>query len=422
MDKSPTKSFEGWSWVPSLYFAEAIPYMMVNVISVIMYKNLGLNNTDIALYTSWLYLPWVIKPLWSPIIDIFKTKRQWILITQLFIGAGLAGVALTLPVDNYFRFTLAFFWLIAFGSATHDIAADGFYMIGLSENRQAFFVGIRSTFYRVGMWFCQGLLVMFVGYLAEFENMKFAWSVAMGIVAVMFVLFVFYHRWILPAEEHPVDENRKVINEFFKTFVSFFKKNEILLILAFILFYRFGEGQLVKLASPFLMDSKDVGGLALDNIDLGFVYGTVGLFSLVFGGILGGVLASRNGLKHWIWWMLIAINLPNVVYVYMSFLQPESLWIISSCVAVEQFGYGFGFTAYVLFMIYVSNGEHKTSHYAICTGLMALGMMLPGMISGWMQEMLGYQMFFVWVMIATIPIFLITKYVSIDPEFGKKTS
>ena len=419
MTDQTNKTFEGWSWIPSLYFAEAVPYMMVNVISVIMYKNLGLSNTDIALYTSYFYLPWVIKPFWSPIVDMFKTKRYWILVTQLFVGAGLAGVALTLPAENYFKYTMVFFYLIAFGSATHDIAADGFYMIGLSESRQAFFVGIRNTFYRVGMWFCQGLLVMLVGYVAESSDMKFAWSIAMGIVAAMFILFVIYHNWVFPKETERTHSNN-LLREFIDTFVTFFKKKNIIIIVAFLLFYRFGEGQLLKVNQLFFIDPVGSGGLGLSNIDIGVAYGTVGLIALIIGGIIGGIVVSRNGLKYWIWWLLIAMNLPNVVYVYMSFFQPESLWIISACVAVEQFGYGLGFTAYVMFMIYVSKGEHKTSHYAIATGLMALGMMLPGAISGWIQEMIGYKMFFVWVLVSAVPIFLITGFVKIEPEFGRK--
>ena len=412
----------GWSWVPSLYFAEAVPYIIVNIVSVVMYKNLGLSNTDIALYTSWLYIPWIIKPFWSPLVDLFKSKRSWVIITQLFIGGGLASLALTIQADSFVQYTLAFFWLIAFGSATHDIAADGFYMIGLSQSKQAFFVGIRNTFYRIGNWFCQGVLVMLVGYIQEITNMKFAWSVAMGISAILFILFFIYHNKVLPPEK-PVDDTdeKNLTKTFLKTFVSFFKKKEIGLILTFLLIYRLGEAQLVKIASPFFLDAREAGGLGLDNIQLGFINGTVGLVALTIGGILGGFAASRKGLKYWIWWMLIAINLPDAVYIYLSIFQPHSLGIISGCVAIEQFGYGFGFTAYVLFMIYVSNGEHKTSHYAISTGFMALGMMLPGLVSGWLQETIGYQLFFLWVMIATIPAFIITKYVKIDPEFGKKT-
>ena len=608
-----------WAWVPSLYFAEGIPYIIVMTVSVIMYKRLGISNSQIALYTSWLYLPWVIKPLWSPVVDILKTKRHWIVITQLIIGAGLAGVAFTIPVPNFFRYTLAFFWLLAFSSATHDIAADGFYMLGLTKHEQAFFVGIRSTFYRFAMLTGQGLLVILAGYFetttglppVEFEvtskiegtskpkllkessivpgagneqnivtntnmiaistnqiteayadsivthvriwnidngfypddrileseaesgsswwnkhitknlenfltkhfsteevvesdeisgniglvyfhlnappeeekkivvnfsrekgdksiflvegfrftfdktnwnvpaycaiqldqkldkesiasftarsgNIPLAWSITFVCLATLFILFFVYHRFILP---HPKSDAPRTneqpgsisfFREFIETFVLFFKKKEIGIILAFLLLYRLGESQLVKLASPFLLDAQEFGGLGLTTGDLGLVYGTVGMISLTIGGLMGGFLAARNGLKYWVWWMIIAMNLPNFVYVYLSQAQPESMLPIYISVAIEQMGYGFGFTAYMLYMIFVSEGKHKTAHFAITTGFMALGMMIPGMVSGWLQEIIGYPNFFIWVMICTIPSFLVLLFVKIDPEFGLK--
>jgi PAT family beta-lactamase induction signal transducer AmpG len=608
-----------WFWVPSLYFSEGMPYVIVMVVSVIMYKRLGISNTDIALYTSWLYLPWVIKPLWSPIVDLLKTKRFWIITMQLIIGAGLAGVALTIPVSNFFQYTLAFFWLLAFSSATHDIAADGFYMLGLSEHDQAFFVGIRSTFYRIAMITGQGLLIILAGYLEsstgleqidmevkavnhkvnvenissediselngelkllhfpeileistekiseanldsilkfvneenikngyeqKFEstfnvnianeekswwnevvvknlenfiknnfgkeidskfaktklgnvgimhlylskhlgddeqiivnigegsgdksisliktnrfvftkdnwnkpalilyqidpklktetsasftaisgNIPLAWTITFAIITFLFFLFFLYHKFILPYPKSDVSyktEKNNVFAEFFKTFALFFKKKNIGLGITFLLVYRLGESQLLKLASPFLLDTKEFGGMALTTGEVGFIYGTVGIVALVLGGLLGGFLAAKHGLKFWLWWMLIAINLPNFVYVYLSYVLPDSFFIILSCVAIEQFGYGFGFTAYMLFMIYISDGEHKTAHYAITTGFMALGMMIPGMISGWLQELIGYQHFFIWVILATIPAFIITKFLNIDPDFGKKVT
>ena len=414
-----------WFWVPSLYLAEGLPYVVVMTVSVIMYKRLEISNTDIALYTSWLYLPWVIKPFWSPVVDLLKTKRLWIIIMQLFIGAGLAGVAFTLPTQSFFQYTLAFFWLLAFSSATHDIAADGFYMLGLKQHEQAFFVGIRSTFYRIAMLAGQGLLVIFAGQLEESSgNIPYAWMITYLILAGLFLLFFIYHLFILP---HPkADSPREKIQiknfvaEFSLTFVSFFKRKEIIVIILFIFFYRLAEAQLVKMASPFLLDSKDVGGLALSTTEVGIVYGTVGVAALVVGGILGGIVASLKGLKFWIWWMLIAINLPDLVYVYLAATQTSNFILINICVAVEQFGYGFGFTAFMLYLIYISEGEYKTAHYAIATGLMALGMMLPGMISGWIQEQVGYLNFFIWVCISTIPAFIITKFINVDPAFGKK--
>lgn len=426
MKSEKAESRNAWFWIPSLYFTEGLPYVIVMTVSVIMYKRLEISNTDIALYTSWLYLPWVIKPLWSPVVDIFKTKRFWIIIMQLIIGAGLAGVALTIPTDNFFKYTLAFLWLTAFSSATHDISADGFYMIGLSKHDQAFFVGIRSTFYRIAMITGQGLLVMVAGYFEELhpENITIAWSITFTILAGLIFIFMIYHKFILPYPKNDapaVSENKDLFKEFLNTFVLFFKKKNIGIILTFLLIYRLGESQLVKLAAPFLLDAKEAGGLSLSTGEVGFIYGTVGLISLTLGGLLGGILASKHGLKHWLWWMLIAINLPNAVYIYLAYFLPDSIFIVSLCVAVEQFGYGFGFTAYMLYMIYVSDGKHKTAHFAITTGFMALGMMLPGMISGWLQELMGYKLFFTWVLLSTIPAFVVSKFIDINSDFGKKT-
>jgi PAT family beta-lactamase induction signal transducer AmpG len=427
MSRTKKEYRNGWTWVPSLYFAEGLPYVMVMTVSVIMYKRLGISNTDIAVYTSLLYLPWVIKPLWSPFVDILKTKRFWIITMQLVIALGLGGIAFTVTLPSFFVLTLLFFWLIAFSSATHDIAADGFYMLGLTKHDQVWFVGFRSTFYRFAMIAGQGLLVIFAGYL-EFglNDIPMAWMISLSAIGVLFFLLFLYHNFILPfpASDGPTAsaDAKSVMAEFIKTFVSFFKKDQILVILLFILFYRFGEAQLAKLTSPFLLDPKDAGGLALSTESVGFVYGTVGVIALTLGGLLGGFLAAQKGLKHWLWWMLIAINLPDLVYVYLSFTQNSNMLIVNIMVAIEQFGYGFGFTAFLLVLIYISEGNHKTAHYAIATGLMALGMMVPGMISGWMQSLLGYKYFFVWVTISTLPAFVITYFLKIDPDFGKKTN
>ncbi len=608
---SKNKKLSAWTWVPSLYFAEGIPYVIVMTVSVIMYKRMGISNTDIALYTSWLYLPWVIKPFWSPVVDLLKTKRWWIVIMQLFIGGGLAGVALTIPMSSFFQYSLAFFWLLAFSSATHDIAADGFYMLALDEHKQAYFIGIRSTFYRLAMITGQGLLIILAGFiesntglepvnfniktqqnstewvvpkfnidtnktldkqhfiisssnydlglnklsatkaseikkwahkenisnnfvendkistkktswwtenvskplkhklqktfgtkndtkttnttqgniaivgirlaiapkddekivinidrqkgdknlsliegqrlvfnaqnwnkpawvliqadskLSKITNTSFkglsgdiplAWTITFIILSGLFIVFMIYHKFMLPTPESDIatGSGKDMIKEFFATFSSFFTKENAGISIAFILLFRLGESQLVKLASPFLLDAREQGGLGLTTGDIGLIYGTIGILFLTIGGILGGWLAARNGLKHWIWLMVLAINLPNLAYVYLAMFTPDNIWLISSAVALEQFGYGFGFTAYMLYMIYYSEGKNKTAHYAISTGLMALGMMIPGMISGWLQEILGYSNFFIWVMICTIPGFIIVKFLKIDKEFGKK--
>ena len=430
-----------WSWIPSLYFASGLPYVVVMTVSVIMYKRLGISNTDIALYTSWLYLPWVIKPFWSPFVDILRTKRSWIIAMQLLIGAGLGGVALTIPTDDFFRNSLAFLWLLAFSSATHDIAADGFYMLGLSKHDQTWFVGIRSTFYRLAMIAGQGLLIMLAGSLegsmqspgvasadlsgpAVESGIAFAWVITFYVMAGMFLLFFAWHRFVLPrpADDKPKlhDTYADVMRDSLQTFVSFFRKPKIGLILAFLLLFRFSEAQLAKLAPPFLLDSAELGGLALSTTQVGFAYGTIGVLMLTVGGLLGGFLAARHGLKPWLLWMVLAINLPNAVYIFLSTVLPDNLLIVNIAIGVEQFGYGFGFAAYMLYMLYTSNGAHQTAHYAICTGFMALGMMIPGMFSGWLQELIGYQYFFIWVLVATIPSFIVTLLVPLDKSFGRK--
>lgn len=626
MNKAAEKTKRSpWFWVPSLYYAQGIPYVVVMMVSVIMYKRLGISNSDIALYTSWLYLPWVIKPIWSPLVDLLKTKRWWIVMMQMVIGASLASVALTFPLPDFFRISLAFLWLMAFSSATHDIAADGFYLLGLDTHNQSWFVGIRSSFYRLAMISGQGLLVVLAGYLeavtgpepatltvrslspqsnyqsiaspapdtdvptiyalqeelgipmeqlspkerdeilreirlhnaragfygieaarsAELEvrdealskvpnsnapqptlensdnwleswlrnnfgdanktkekfygsiayakiklhdptnqtegelivninredgdpsikiiegdrlvfdasnrdkeawvafeldpklrnqvettflansgNVRFAWSVTFGVVAALFIGFFIYHFLLLPkpAEDIPRSSEAGFAKDFVNTFVAFFQRDKLGWVLAFLLLYRFAEAQIAKLASPFLLDSTASGGLGLTTGEVGFIYGTIGVAMLTAGGIIGGFVAARDGLKKWLWWMVIAINLPNLVYVYLSWMQPDAFWVVTTGVAIEQFGYGFGFTAYMLYCIYVSQGEHKTTHYAITTGFMALGMMLPGMFSGWLQEIIGYTNFFIWVVIATVPAFIVTAYIPLDPDFGKKTA
>ena len=415
-----------WAWIPTLYVAEGLPYALAMSVSVVLYKNLGVSNATIAFYTAWLYLPWVVKPLWSPVVDILKTRRQWIWAMQFFTGALLACMALAIPAPHFFQLTLAFFWLLAFSSATHDIAADGFYMLATTEREQSFFSGIRNTAYRVATILAQGELVSLVGEMHERGGSFISvWSAAFVIIAGIFFCFGIYHFLILPKPE--TDTPRKIgsrenfSGEFFKTFGTFFEKPKIIALLLFLLFYRLGEAQLVKMAQPFLLDPRVVGGLGLTDEQLGLVYGKSGIAALMLGGILGGFFVSRNGLKFWLWPMLLAIHLPDAVFIWLAYAQPQNLFAIGAGVAVEQFGYGFGFTAFMLYMIYIARGEHRTAHYAICTGFMALGMMLPGMWSGWLQEKIGYAHFFVWVILATIPSFLVAMKIPLDAEFGKRT-
>jgi PAT family beta-lactamase induction signal transducer AmpG len=615
-----------WAWIPTLYFAQGLPYVAVMTISVIMYKRLGISNTDIALYTGWLYLPWVIKPFWSPFVDIMRTKRWWTLTMQWIIAFALAGIAFTIPTPMFFQLTLAIFWIVGFTSATHDIDADGFYMLALTEHEQSLYVGIRSTFYRVATVAGQGLLVIIAGLIetnsglapvdisvnaspavewsaqdisnltydgasadgdlhfvasqlgtvstkapasvtvdgedvpfaqyaslmrdsvkhlnqangfvdaevvgvsaaatsksedgvltrwlkenfgdkrepvggsvannfaivgvrlnkapqsgetivlnvtykggdqsikleqdklsTRFEftadnwdkpaylyfdidhklsastsanfsgasgNIPMAWLVVFAVLSAFFFIVAAYHSWALP---HPAaDDNRSattasdIFKEFFETFKTFFQKKQIVVALLFMLLYRLPEAQLVKLINPFLLDPIDKGGLGLTTGEVGIVYGTVGIIGLTIGGIIGGIVAAKGGLKKWLWPMAWSMSLTCLTFVYLSYWQDHSLLTVNICVFIEQFGYGFGFTAYMLYLIYFSEGTHKTAHYAICTGFMALGMMLPGMAAGWLQECIGYQHFFVWTMICCAATIGICAFIKIDPKFGVK--
>ena len=414
-----------WGWVPSLYFAEGLPYIIVITLSVVMYKQLGLGNAEVAYYTGWFYLPWVIKPLWSPFVDLLKTKRWWIVTMQLVMGAGMAGIAFTLPLAGYLQWTLAIFWLMAFSSATHDVAADGFYMMALDEGEQAFFVGIRSTFYRLATLAGQGGLLFVVDWLLELYNgdTEQAWVQAFYWMAALFIAVGAYHAWILPRptkdEQHDI-KSRDLLREFVRTIVSFFQKEGVVPALLFMLLFRFPEAQLGKMSIPFLMDPLEEGGLGLSLKAIGVIQGTLGPVGLTLGGILGGICVSRGGLKRWLWPMVWAISLPDIVYVYLAYTQPDNLAIISSCLFVEQFGYGFGFTAYMLFLIYYARGSHETAHYAIATAFMATGMMLPGMLSGVMQEWMGYRGFFLWIMACCAVTFIVSAFLKIDKDFGKK--
>ena len=422
MQKNPGRS--PYSWVPTLYFAEALPYMVVMALSTIMYTNMGLSNTELALYTSWLYLPWVIKPLWSPLVDSIRTKRWWIIAMQVLVGASLAGVALTLQTEWWLQLSLAFFWLMAFSSATHDIAADGFYIIGLTEKEQAFYVGWRSTFYRIGTIFCQGGLVVLAGVLQKGHSMSVAWAMTMALAGLIMLALALWHSKVLkvPKVSKVLKDSKdskdfrvfKVFAPFIDTLRVFFSKKGVLPALLFMLLFRFPEAQLAKMAQPFMLRGLEEGGLGLSTETVGLAYGTIGVIALLAGGILGGWLVSRNGLKRWWWPMIAAISLPDAVYIYLAMAQPTSLWIIETCVAVEQLGYGFGFTAYMLFLVYFSKGDRSTSVFSICTALQALGMMLPGMMAGYLADLWGFATFFWWVMACCLVTVVVSAMVKVE--------
>ena len=414
-----------WLWIPTVYFAEGMPNALVATVSVLLYSDLGVSNAATAFFTSLLYLPWVIKPLWSPVVDILKTRRQWIWTMQLFLGAMLAGVAAMIPSPHFIQWTIVFFGLLAFSSATHDIAADGFYILATTEHQQSFFIGWRSIFFNVGKIAAQGGLIFIAGKLAkQTGNPALAWSSVFAMGAVIFFCLAAYHRFVLPM---PAVDRPKIIpatgnffDEFLITFAAFFQKKKIILPLVFILLYRFGEAQLVKIIPLFLHAPPAGGGLGLDDEGISEVYGISGVIAFMGGALLGGSVVARHGLKFWLWPMLLAIHLPDAVFIWLAYAQPANLYAIGAGVAVEQFGYGFGFTALLLYMICIARGEHATAHYAICTGFMALGLMVPGLWSGQLQQALGYKHFFVWVILATIPSFIVAARIPLDAEFGKR--
>lgn len=409
-----------WTWIPSLYIAEGIPNVIVVTVALCMFKRMGIDNTDSSFFIAWLYLPWVIKPFWSPVVDFFGTKRTWICVMQMIIGAALGGIAFMLPVSFSVAWVLALLWITAFSSATHDIAADGFYMLQLDTHSQALYVGVRSTFYRVATILGQGVLIMIAGCLETYYNIPAkAWGVTFGIAALMFLVLATYHCFCLP---HPkTDRPAKHHATVMDTFVTFFKKPAILTALLFMLLYRFPEALLTPISKLFFLDSATAGGLGMTTAQVGFSQGTVGVIGLLLGGIIGGIAIARDGFGKWKWPMVAAISIPNAVYIYLAYLQPQNLWIINACVFVEQAGYGFGFTAYMMFLLYFAKGDSATSHYAFCTGFMALSMMVPGMFAGLLQTSWGYPTFFIVVMACTLLTAIVTALIKIDPMFGAKS-
>ena len=435
------KNISPWVWVPTLYFAQGIPYFIVNNISVMMFAKMGVPNGQMALFTSLLYLPWAIKPFWSPFVDIIKTKRWWTIMMQIVMSAAFVLLTLSMPHPDpemiasgqtpisMFTISLLLFAITAFASATHDIAADGFYMLALTQKNQAAFVGIRSTFYRLSSIFGQGVLVYIAGLIeTNTGNIPMSWQITLLVTAVLFCGVTLYHTFFIPrpeVEKKPEGEKssaKAIMQEFGRTFVTYFTKPGLILAILFMLLYRLPEAFLIKMCTPFLVASREVGGLGLSTENVGLAYGTIGVLFLTIGGILGGLYASKVGLKKSLWWMAAGMTLPCLTFVYLAECLPTNIALISIAIAIEQFGYGFGFTAYMLYMIYFSEGEFKTSHYAICTAFMAFSMMIPGMFAGYLQEMMGYALFF-WMVIACCVATVIITYFAdrkIDPNYGLK--
>ncbi len=442
LNKMNSKEKSPWLWVSTLYFLQGIPYFLVNNISVVMFTKMGVPNGQMAMFTSLLYLPWLIKPFWSPFVDIFKTKRWWTVTMQILMAIAFILITVTLPYPDagsiaegttpisLFTVTLILFTLTAFASATHDIAADGFYMLALTQKKQAEFVGIRSTFYRLASIFGQGVLVTMAGFVeSTYENIPLSWTITLLVSAVIMTLLTLYHTFILPkpdSDKSSLGDSKPtasaIMVEFGRTFATYFVKPGVVLAIIFMLLYRLPEAFLLKMCMPFLLASKDVGGLGMATKAVGIAYGTIGTIFLTVGGILGGIYASRVGLKKALWLMTIAMTLPCITFVYLAVFVPENLIAITAAIAIEQFGYGFGFTAYMLYMMYFSEGELKTSHYAICTAFMAASMMVPGMFAGYIQEALGYVNFFWLVMGCCIApvVVAIFAYRKLDPTYGTK--
>lgn len=419
-----------WYWIPTVYAAEGLPNIIVTGVSVVILLQMGMTNTQIALYTSWLQLPWIIKPLWSPFVDIFKTKRWWVIAMQMLLGAAFAGVAFTIGSSWWFECIMFFLFLMGFSSATHDIAADGYYMIELDDHDQSFFVGIRNTVYRLAVIFGNGVLVPVAGLIQKASGGKvaFSWSLVFFGLAGLFLAIALYHRFYLPesANDKPrkltASETWKTLGRSFSTYFTKFPLKETVVALLFLLLFRFPEALLTKMSPTFLLRPASEGGLGLSAEQYGIAYGTIGVIGLMLGGILGGILASRDGVKKWLWPMVLALTLPDLVYVYLSAGHEAGIGLVTACIFVEQFGYGFGFTALTLYMLYFSQGEFKTSHYSICTGITYLGLMLPGMVSGYLADRLGYHQFFVVVMAFCLVTFLVTALIKIDPSFGKASN
>jgi MFS transporter, PAT family, beta-lactamase induction signal transducer AmpG len=421
MQKTARISRTPWAFLPTLYFAEGLPYVLINTVSVILYKRMGVDNAHIAFWTSWLYLPWVVKMFWGPFVDVYSSKRNWILTMQAAMSLCMFCVAFSLRTQHFFSLSLAAFCAGAFISATYDIATDGFYMLALTEQDQALFVGIRSAFYRLAMIFGTGFLVFVAGWLETDSGVvASSWSLVMAASGLLFGALLLYHRFMLPFPDADRRGPRDRTSEgsFREVIASYFRQENIGVILAFILFYRLGEAMLLKLVSPFLLDGRAAGGLGLTTQQVGLVYGTVGTLCLVLGGILGGWLISRFGFRRCVWPMVIAMHLPDLFFVYLAKVQP-GISFVYPLVALEQFGYGLGFTVFTVYLMYSAQGKYKTSHYAISTGIMALGMMLPGLASGYLQQSVGYRSFFIIVCFLTVPGMLTIPFLTYDGRTRK---
>ena len=422
--KSVSMNKRPWFWVPSTYYMEGFPGVMIMSVLGIMYKNFGISNTKITMYTGMLVLPWVIKPLWASLIDVFMTKRWWIYMMEIIVGCLFILMAFIVKTPNYFLLTIIVSWGIAFLSSSHDIATDGFYLMELEPSQQSFFVGMQSASYNIGKICAKGLIVMLCGFIYNGTNNYFtAWSFGLIVTGGICIAIGLYHKLILPKDEKKEHKNLKqAVHEFFDVYADFIKLKGLIMAFLFLFFYKLSESMITAILSLFLLDPVSKGGLGFTNVFTGLANGAVAPLAIILGGFLGGYIIYRKGFRHCIWWMLIAVNSPNAVYIILAHYQIQNQFFVLSCIAFEQFCFSFGYTAYLIFIYYmVKDSKFKTAHYAFFAGIMLLGIMIPQMISGWLQELIGYEYFFIFIMFMIIPAAIVIKFLKMDPtHYGRR--
>lgn len=416
------------SWVPTVYFAMGLPFVVLNMVSVLMFKGLGIGDAQIALWTSLIMLPWTLKFLWSPFLEMFRTKKFFVVMTQMITGAGFALVALALQLPFFFAVCIGLMAIIAFSGATHDVATDGVYMSELNKQEQAKYIGWQGAFYNIAkivasgglVWLAGALLKHFGGVPGATEAVRYeatlhAWMVVMLILGGVMILLSLYHIRMLPsggAAATGATSTRETLDKLLEVIRDFFKKKHIWYYIAFIILYRLAEGFVMKIVPLFLKAERSMGGLGLDEQQIGLYYGTYGAAAFVLGSLLAGYYISHRGLSKTLFSLCCIFNLPFVAYTLLAIYQPESGMLIGGAIVLEYFGYGFGFVGLSLFMMQqVAPGKHQMAHYAFASGIMNLGVMLPGSISGYVSDWLGYEVFFIFTLFATIPAFLITYFV-----------
>ncbi len=423
MTNENQKKISPIAWVPTLYFAMGMPFVVLNMVCTLMYKGLGVSDTQIAFWTSSIMLPWTLKPLWSPFLEMYRTKKFFVVLTQLLSGLLFALIAFALHLPDFFAITIAMLFVVALSGSTHDIAADGTYMSVLNNEEQAQWIGWQGAFYNIAKLAATGGLVYLAGFFIDHYGVAQAWTIIMLIIAVIMVVLGVYHIFILPSGGKQAETSKTLkesLTELWGVFVEFFQKKHIIYYVFFIILYRFAEGFVMKIVPLFLKASRADQGLGMTEQQIGLCYGTFGAAAFVIGSILGGYYIAHRGLKKSLFSLALVFNLPFVAYTFLAFEQPENMFFIGSAITLEYFGYGFGFVGLTLFMMQqIAPGKHQMSHYAFASGIMNLGVMLPGMLSGLVSDAIGYKMFFVFVLVCTIPALLITKFVPFTYEDQK---